>query len=410
MAGVRRWWSENIGGLPPTFWYLWVSTLVNRLGGFIVIYLAVYLVAVREFSPTFAGLVVGLYGGGAALGVLAGGVLADRWGRKPTIISANLAAAGVAVALGFASSAVPIALLTALLGAITQAARPAGSAMMTDVVPAVDRLRAFSLTYWAINLGFAGAALLAGLLIGLDYRLLFFVDAATTVFAALVVLRVRETKPVAVPVAASAPAPVAAPGGLSAVLRDRVFLGLVAGTLSTWLIIESLGMLPIVMRADGLSMSSYGSVIAVNGILIVLGQLFVPRLLSGRDRSRTLAVAAVIIGTGFGLVAFADTLWMYALTVAIWTLGEMLMSPSNASLIADLAPVPVRGRYHGVHSVGYSIASFVAPPLAGLTLQYAGQAALWGGCFLLGLLAAGGQYAAGPARERRIALLRRSEP
>lgn len=411
MAGVRRWWSENIGGLPRTFWYLWSSTLVNRVGGFIVIYLAVYLVAVRDFSPTFAGLVVGLYGAGAALGVLTGGVLADRWGRKPTIVSANLAAAGVAVALGFVASPLAIALLTGLLGALTQASRPAGGAMMTDVVPAADRIRAFSLNYWAINLGFAGAALLAGLLIGLDYRLLFFVDAATTVLAALVVLRVPETRPAPAPVTAATAPALAGPasGGLGEVLRDRVFLGLAGGTLFTWMIIESLGMLPIVMRSDGLPMSSYGSVIAVNGILIVLGQLFIPRLLGNRDRSRILAVAAVIIGSGFGMVAFADTLWAYALTVAIWTVGEMLMSPSNASLIADLAPAPLRGRYQGVHSLGYSIASFAAPVLAGITLQYAGQAALWGGCFVLGLLVAGAQYAAGPARERRVAALRTAE-
>lgn len=405
MAGVQRWWSENIGGLPRTFWYLWTSTLVNRLGGFILIYLTVYLVAVRDFSPAFAGVVVGLYGGGAALGVLAGGVLTDRWGRKPTLLTGNLAAAAAAVALGFATSGLAIALLTGLLGALTNVARPAGAAMMTDVLPVGDRLRAFSLIYWAINLGFAGAALLAGLLIGLDYHLLFFVDAATTLLAALLVLRVPESRPEPAPVTAEVPSG----AGIGVVLRDRVYLGLVAGTLFTWLIIESLGMLPLAMRADGLSMSGYGSVIAVNGVIIVLGQLFVPRLLAGRDRSRTLAVAAVIIGAGFGLVAFADSLWMYALTVAVWTVGEMLMSPSNASLIADLAPASMRGRYQGVHSLGYSVATFAAPVLAGLTLQYAGQYALWGGCFVLGLLVACWQWAAGPARERRAAALRAAE-
>ena len=34
--------------------------------------------------------------------------------------------------------------------------------MMIDVVPERDRMRAFSLNYWAINLGFACAAILAG--------------------------------------------------------------------------------------------------------------------------------------------------------------------------------------------------------------------------------------------------------
>ncbi|MGH3655957.1 MAG: MDR family MFS transporter [Micromonosporaceae bacterium] len=419
VAVVRRWFGENVGGLPRAFWHLWLATLVNRLGGFIVIYLAVYLVVVREFAPSFAGLVVGLYGAGAALGVLVGGVLADRWGRRPTMISAQLAAAVVAVALGLVTAGPAIALLTSLLGALTQAARPAMSAMMTDVVADGDRLRAFSLNYWAINLGFAGAALLAGVLAGLDYRLLFFLDAATTALGALVVFRIPETRPrvtpqarprdAAVPAGQSPPAGRSRPGGIGAVLADRVFLGLVGTTLLTWMIVETLSMMPIAMRSDDLPLSSYGAVIAVNGILIVLGQLFVPRLVRGSDRSRTLALAAVFIGVGFGTVAVADQIWVYAVSVAIWTVGEMLMSPSNSSLIADLAPAALRGRYNGVFSLGFSVASFAAPVLAGLTMQYSGEATLWIGCLVLGLVAAGLQYVAGPARERRVAVLRAAE-
>ncbi len=83
-----------------------------------------------------------------------------------------------------------------LLGSFAEAARPAFSAMMVDVVPDRDRLRAFSLNYWAINLGFASAAILAGFAAEVDYLLLFVVDAATTlVTAAIVFFKVRETRP-----------------------------------------------------------------------------------------------------------------------------------------------------------------------------------------------------------------------
>ena len=51
-------------------------------------------------------------------------------------------------------------------------------------------------------------------------------------------------------------------------------------------------MLPIAMGDAGLSPATYGSVIALNGVLIVVGQLFVPRLIKGRSRSHVLALGA----------------------------------------------------------------------------------------------------------------------
>ncbi len=47
------------------------------------------------------------------------------------------------------------------------------SALMVDIVGERDRLRAFSLNYWVINLGFAFAATIAGFVAGVDFRLLF---------------------------------------------------------------------------------------------------------------------------------------------------------------------------------------------------------------------------------------------
>jgi MFS family permease len=401
---VRSWLGQAAGGLPRQFWFLWSGTLINRLGSFVVIFLAIYLTGERHFSQSQAGLVIGLYGVGGALGTAAGGVLADRWGRRPTMLTAQFGAAALMVALGLAHSYPHILAAAFLLGAFSEAVRPAYAAMMVDVVPERDRVRAFSLNYWAINLGFALAAVGAGLAAKADYLLLFVVDAATTTITAVIsLIFLAETRP--------SGAPGRAPrGGLGTVVRDRVFVAYLLISLGGVVVMmQHMTTLPIAMTADGLSAATFGWVIAVNGVLIVLGQLFVPRLIEGRDSSRVLAVAALVIGVGFGLTAFADAAWFFAVTVIVWTLGEMLQSPSSAATVAALSPAGLRGRYQGLHSLSWSAGTALAPIVGGLTQEHLGDAALWIGCFGLCVLVAAGHLLAGPSRHRRITRLTSAE-
>jgi MFS family permease len=406
---VRGWFRQATGGLPRTFWLLWTGTLINRLGSFVVILMAIYLTGDLHFTQSQAGLVIGLYGAGGAIGTMGGGVLADRWGRRPTLLTAQIGAATLMMTLGLVHGYTRIVVVAFLLGAFAEAARPAFAAMMIDVVPDRDRLRAYSLNYWAINLGFAVSAVAAGFAAQFDYVLVFGVDAGTTLLTAVITaFFLAETRPRRPMPATAGPAERT---GLRTVFRDRVFLIFIGLNLFAVLVMfQHQSTLPIAMTADGLSPSTFGAVIAVNGLLIVLGQLFVPKLIDGRNRSRVLALATLIVGIGFGLVTFADTAGFFALTVVIWTLGEMLQSPSNAALIAELSPVELRGRYQGVNSLSWSAGAALAPIVGGLVQQHLGNAALWLGCAAVGALVALGQLASGPARERRAAALLAAEP
>ncbi|GAA4932094.1 MDR family MFS transporter [Actinoplanes utahensis] len=401
---MRGWLRQAAGGLPRQFWFLWTGTLINRLGSFVVLFLSIYLTAERGFSQSQAGLILGFYGLGGAIGTLTGGVLTDRWGRRPTMLIAQFGAAALMLALGLAESYLQIAGAAFLLGMFAEAARPAFSAMMVDIVPEHDRVRAFSLNYWAINLGFALAAIIAGFAAQVDYLLLFVGDAVSTLVTAIITaIFLAETRP-------AGPRRREAGPGLGTALRDPVFGVYLLLSLATVMVfLQHLSTLPISMLADGHSAATYGAVIAVNGVLIVIGQLFVPRLIQGRDSARVLAVAAVLVGCGFGLVAVARTPWMYAVTVVIWTLGEMLQSPSNAATVAALSPPGLRGRYQGLNSLSWSAGTALAPILGGLILQEGGDAVLWGGCFVLCVLVAVAQLLAGPARARRAARLRAAQ-
>ncbi|MET9966847.1 MFS transporter, partial [Streptomyces sp. NPDC006356] len=138
-------------GLPAAFWWIWLSILVNWTGGFAGPVLAVYLTLERGYSAYHTGLVVSLIGLGAILGTTWGGIAADRFGRRATLVFAHCWTAVSMVLVGLSASPAPLAGAALALGVGQTAARPAMQAALTDVVAPEDRQRAFALNYWALN-------------------------------------------------------------------------------------------------------------------------------------------------------------------------------------------------------------------------------------------------------------------
>ncbi|MFI8910602.1 MDR family MFS transporter [Streptomyces sp. NPDC053513] len=388
---LRRSARATVSGLPQGFWWLWLSTLVNRTGAFVLTFLSLYLTVELGHSAWFAGLVVALHGLGGVAGSPLGGMLTDRWGRRPTMVSMHLAAAACALLLAVVTSAWGIALVVLLMGVAVQAVRPSINATIADMVPAHDVRRAYALNYWALNLGFAIASIGGGAAAFLGYRTLFVVDAVATVLCAVIVfLRLPETRPEAAvdrhgePVAEEKVSMVT-------VLRDAPFRTLVLLNLLVCLVFTApwIG-LPLTMADQGLSPSSYGVVIAVNGIVIVGFQLLVNKLTDKRSPVLLLSLSALLFAFGTGATALAGSPVAFAATVVVWTVGEMIHVPTNAAATARLAPEHARGRYQGVMGMSWAVAGFVAPIGAGAIVDGPGPDVLWAATAAIGVVSAVG--------------------
>ncbi|MFJ8113206.1 MDR family MFS transporter [Streptomyces sp. NPDC096132] len=389
LAAARKAVAESFTGLPAAFWWLWAATLVNRLAGFVATFLALYLTQDMGHSASFAGLVVSLYGGGAAVASLVGGVLTDRIGRRPTILVAQLLTAGSIVALGLTEQAVLIAVLALVVGVVSHASRPAIGAVIADLVPSEDRSKAYSLNFWAANIGFGVSAAAAGILARQSYFLLFVCEAlATLCCAVLVFLKVPETRTQAPPVDVDAPDGGA---GFGMVLKDRPFMCLAGlAFLVVTLFQQAATTLPITMGQEGRSSADYGLILSLNGLLVVILQIPLSRAVRDRTPLQVLTVAALLCGYGFGLTALADSLALYAATVAVWTLGEIIFTPIGMRLVADLSPEHARGRYQGAYNLAWASAALATPVMSGFVLDRLGANAIWAGCAVIGTAAACG--------------------
>jgi MFS family permease len=374
-AVAPSWWGARVGGLPRAYWALWSGTLVNRLGSFVLPFLSLYLTRGRGFSVSEAGGVLTAFGLGSAISQPVGGMLADRIGRRRTMVGGLAASAGALVALGASHQLATLCVTAFLFGVTSEMFRPASSAAVADLVAPELRARAFALLFWAINLGFAVATLLGGYLADKSYWLLFIGDAATSLAFAVVVHRlVPETMPERRD----------SPGSFADVLRDRLMLALVLSVvLEAVAYMQAFYTLPLAVVHDGLGSSGYGLVIALNGVLIVALQPVFLGALGRRSRGPLLLASGLVIGVGLWLTTLANTIPMHMLAVTVWTIGEIMGAGQLGALVATIAPAHLRGRYMGVFGMSYGVSAFVAPGLGTQVLAHLGEGTLWTGCLLL---------------------------
>ncbi|MER6620007.1 MFS transporter [Streptomyces sp. NPDC000931] len=385
--GLRRAVRESVSGLPREFWWLWTSTLVNRLGAFVATFMALYLTLDRGYSASYAGLVAALHGLGGVISSLGAGVMTDRLGRRPTLLVAQTATALSVALLGFMRDPVAIAAVAFLVGMASNASRPAVQAMMADIVRPEDRIRAFSLNYWAINLGFAISSAGAGFIAEYSYLAGFLIEAGMTlVCAVLVFVKLPESRPED----KDSPGVSGESGSVSllTVLRDGRYMGVVGLSFLVALVFQQgyLG-LPVAMGEAGFTPADFGMAIAVNGVLIVVLQIPVTRFIEHRDPGRLLVVSSLLAGYGFGLTAFAGSVGVFALTVCVWTLAEIVNAPTQTGLVVRLSPVHGRGRYQGMYTMSWAVASLVAPLMSGFVIDHWGAEWLWGMCAVVGTVA-----------------------
>lgn len=398
----------TFGGLPAGFWWLWTAQLINRACGFVMPLLAFYVTDELHRGAAFAGSVVAAIGVGSLVAGPFGGILADRLGHKPTLVGAQAATAASIIALAYARSPWALLLGAFAVGLVNNATRPAHNALIAEVIPPPDQVRAYSLNFWAINIGYSVAMLSVGLVSVTGYTALFWLNGATTMISALLIaVRVPGRRPAAVPT------DTADGEGFGAVLRDRTFVAFVAAELLVLTILyQSESGLPIAMGQNGFSPSTFGQVAALNGIVIAVVQLPLTRYYKRLPEAWVLAGSSALIGIGYSVLLLGHSAWIYRASIVVWTLGEIGNTPTSFAIVARISPEHLRGRYQGLYQVAWTGSLVVAPLIGGWVIQTWGAAPLWIGCLIVGVAAAAAQLGIGTRLSRPVeaAVPVRSEP
>ena len=372
---------QSLRALPRAAWMLFLGTFLNKVGTFVVPFLTLYLTR-QGYSLAAAGAALGAYGVGNLCAGLVGGHLADRLGRRSTIALSMFSGAAALLALSQARAYPLIVLLAALAGLTAEMYRPASSALLADLVPAGQRVTAFSALRVSFNAGWACGPALAGFIAAKGWFWLFAGDAFTSVLYGIVAL-------LALP-AGGHPDP--GQEGWGGVVRtmwaDRRLLRMLAAVFAVSLIfMQQSSSFGLHVTRLGFPASVYGLILSLNGAIIVCCELPLTTVTRCFHARRVIALGYLLIAAGFALNGLARTVPALVGCMVLFTLGEMCAMPMASAYIADLAPASMRGRYMGVYGMTWTLA-LVVGPAGGMTLLNAGGGALWFGSAGLGLLAA----------------------
>ena len=372
---------RSVRSMPPAAWVLFGGSFVNRFGSFVLVFLVIWLTE-EGYSPAQAGAAVSAYGVGALGASLLGGYLADRIGRGNAIALSMLSAAATMLALSQADTLPLVLGLSVLAGLTAELYRPASAALLADLVPSERRVTAYALYRLAINLGFAAGPAVAGLLAERSFFLVFLGEAITSALFGIAAL-------LFLPQGVRSQRHEETPGELVRAIRaDRRFqLFLVASLLTAFVYFQAQGALPLHVIDQGFSFATFGALISLNGLIVVLLELPIAVVAQRYPRQPVIALGSALTGLGFALTAWATDVPLLALTVFIWTIGEIVSAPSSQAYVADLAPPHLRGRYQGAWGLTFGLALILAP-VVGTAAFAVSPTALWLSCGVLGLIAA----------------------
>ncbi|MEV8631153.1 MFS transporter [Streptosporangium sp. NPDC051023] len=384
--------TRRIIGLPREARVICAGMFINKFGNFLSVFLVLYLTH-RGYSPFLAGAALGTIGFGGFLGNAVGGTVADRIGRRWTIVVSMFGTAVFTLLVPLADDIGPIIALSLAVGFLAQLYRPAAGAILVDTVPARDLIAAVSLLRLAMNLGMAVGSVVGGVLSVMSYTYLFVGNAVTCLlFGLLVLALLPETRPGSSREAGTTPR-----GGYRTVFRDRAMvLYLMSMFAATYVYVQTTATLPLHVRQQGDGNEFYGVLLGVNALLIVLFELPLVRFTERRPPRHVIALGVVLLGAGVALTGVANAQGALVATVVLWTLGEMIYTPVATAYPGLLAPDYLRGRYQGAEGVAVTVAQTAGPAAGGFLY---GHTAIghWVLCGVIAVLGAAFMLAAKPA-------------
>jgi predicted MFS family arabinose efflux permease len=286
--------------------------------------------------------------------------------------------------------------LVIIVGFLSRIAAPAQDAMMADILPESKRQEGFGITRIAFNYAWIFGTALGGLIAARSFMALFVIDAVLSLTVAAILYRfLPETKPTPRAEAKQEESFLKTVKGYRVVLRDLAYIAFtIAGMIILVVYQQQYSSLAVYLNdVHDISSRTYGIMLSVAGLEVVLFQLWVSRQTRKYPPFLMMVLGSLFFMAGFAMIGFVQQEALFLVAVINITFGEMIMFPTNKALAVNFSPAEMRGRYMAIYDLGWTIPATLGPVAAGLILDNFNPNLLWAMGGLLCAVAAVSFYA-----------------
>jgi MFS family permease len=371
-------------GLPLSIYIIFLASIVNNMGNFVGPFLTMFLTYRIGISIGVVGIIVAVNAGLGLIGTMIGGHLIDSIGRKKVLVVFGVAA-GIGYGLcAFINDPIIITGILMVSSFVGGFSHPVYGTITTDLTEGKQRSAAFSLNYMALNIGFSVGPLLAGFLYE-NYLMWFFLGDAITTFIsiALVFVFVPETKPTKVEIEKSKTEAFesAEEGSLLKALIKRPTLLIFSFIIVIYFIVFSQFTFGLSIQVGDIFKKNgatiFGSLMTVNAVMCSVLTVFITSATKNIKAALCIAIGGLLYALGFGMMFFIDSYYMFIISTATWTVGEILVATNTSVYIANHTPITHRGRFNSVFPIIRKLGFMIGPMMAGFYVKYTNIRNLW---------------------------------
>jgi MFS family permease len=354
---------------PTTINLLLSASLILTLARAITLpYLVIYLSGSFSLSVADIGLVVGSTLIIGSLLSLYGGFLVDKMSSYRLILGFS----GV-FTLGFLGTflARDLWLFYSCLVLINLAYAVIDIAVKSgfgSLLPVTDRSEVFSIKYTLTNIGYAVGPFLGAAMAKLDISLPFLLSAGLGA-GFFIIYFVWGNRDLNVTDEAQQPVPFLAVGKL--LLQDyRLVCFTLGGLLSAVVFGQFSAYLSQYLVVIATPESTYqiiSTVVATNALMVISLQYAIGRRISHKHLNLWLAAGLSMFMMGLAGFAQSTSILFWVISMAIFTVGEIIVFPVEYMFIDRIAPDNLRGMYYGAQNLS-NLGAALGPVLCGVVL------------------------------------------
>jgi len=376
---------KKMKGMPPIILALLASSLVLTIGrGITLPFITIYLTEHYHLLPKSVGVIMGA---SLALGILSslyGGYLVDKFNHR-TLIAASISFFSLSFfLLPVLPSITGVLVVLALLNSSYALLSITLKACIASWLPVEKRVKAFSMNYTLINVGWAVGSSLGVWLAGFSPMLPFLISgglALVTVITLSWGIRNIPNRPAQAEIEQK---PLPKPNlrqTLSILAHDRRLIYFTLGsTLGSIVFGQFTGYLSqyLILTSDAVfAYKVIGAVMITNAMIVIVFQY----ALSSRMRQATL-LRWLFLGTVFFMIGLAGfmlagpSVLIWVIAMAIFSFGELIVIPAEYMFIDFIAPDNMKGSYYGMQNLS-NLGGAINPVLCGFLLSYAAPSVMF---------------------------------